>query len=190
MPDSDTPGTPDGSTETPVSSPENGDQPLGEQGQRALVAMKDELKTAKAELREAKAAQEELKKLREANQSEAEKALEAARAEGDQTARTEMNGQLLAARVELAILKSDDAKKLADPSDALVFIDAAEITDSDGNVKAKALTSAIDTLLAAKPHLAAGAKRVTQVPGGPRTPGAPEPGPGKDRLLAAFADAE
>ena len=183
------------SEETPSvirqAEPTSDDTPLGEPGQKALNAMKEELKSARADLRTARTAEAELQELREANQTESEKALEAARAEGDQSARTEMGSQLLTARVELAILKSEDARKLADPSDALVFIDVGDVVDKDGAVKVKALTAAIDALIEAKPHLAAStSQRVPKVPGGPRTPGTPEPGPGKERLMAAFADAE
>jgi len=181
----------DDPTPEPSADPTPDENPdLGEKGEKALAAMKEQVKTLKVEARKAKELESEVAKLREANASEAEKALEAAKAEGDQGARTELGSQLTSLRVELAVLKSEDTKKLADPDDLLVNVNVDDITDGNGHVDPKALASAIDDLLARKPHLAANAKRVPQVPGGPRQPGAPDPGPGKNRISAYFAGAE
>lgn len=177
--------TPEPPAEPPT--PDNDNPELGEKGEKALTAMKEQVKTLKAEARKTKDLEAEVSKLREANASEAEKALEAAKAEGDQGARTELGSQLTSLRVELAVLKSEDTKKLADPDDLLVNVTVDDITDGNGHVDPKALTAAIDDLLTRKPHLAATARRVPQVPGGPRQPGAPDPGPGKARIAAAYA---
>lgn len=120
--------------------------------------------------REAKKLAGEITKVQQANESAAEAAIRTAREEADRAARDEMGPALAAARLETAVLRSAGTK-LADPADALRFIDASLVSDDDGQVDTKKLAKAIDELIAEKPYLAAGHKPPTPaVPGGPRSP--------------------
>lgn len=125
---------------------------LGDAGKKAIDAMKSERNAAKAE---AKAAREEAEALRAeiANKDKPaeEIAIEKARHEG----RTEAT-QASNLRVLKSELKALATGKLADPTDAHLFIDLAAFDVNDGGEPdSDALAEAIDKLLLAKPHLAA-----------------------------------
>ena len=84
--------------------------------------------------------------------SDAEKAVVAAKAEGRTEALAAANERLVKAEVRIAA-----AGKLADPADAVRFLDLADFkVDDDGNVDAKSIGKAIDQLLKDKPYLAPG----------------------------------
>lgn len=140
---------------------------LGEEGVKALEAWKQRAKSAEAEAKRVKQLEGELEKLRELNQTEAEKALEAARKEGAQAAESEWGTRYAKAQLELAVFRNAGTR-FADPEDALRFLDLDEVT-KDGNVDPKALTKAVDDLLAAKPYLAVQSGTPT-APSGPRSP--------------------
>lgn len=107
----------------------------------------------------------DFKKLQEQNQTEAEKALEAARAEGRAEANSVANTRLLRAE-----LKAAASGVLQDPDDAVRLLDLDEFeVGDDGEIDTKALRAAVDRLAAAKPYLAAGAKPAP-LPGGGATP--------------------
>jgi hypothetical protein len=116
----------------------------------------------------------ELKKLRDADKSDQEKALEKAREEGKTEALTEAQKERRADRLEAQTIKlaargfkvgaGDDAEtaKFADPDDALVYVERAiakgdvdedDIFDEDNKVKADGLRSALAEILEEKPHL-------------------------------------
>lgn len=79
-----------------------------------------------------------------------EQALEAARVEARAEATATSNARLV--KVEL---RSAAKGKLADPADALAFINLADFdVNDDGEVDSAALDDAIDELLTRKPHLA------------------------------------
>jgi hypothetical protein len=104
--------------------------------------------------RELKAARRELDKLREANQSESERAIAAAKAEGRSEALTVANARLVSAAVLTAA-----AGKLADPTDATALLDLEGFdVDEDGNVDTAAIDKAVAALLKSKPHLSADRK--------------------------------
>lgn len=125
---------------------------LGEAGKKALDAERAERR--KAEKR-AKELDVELAKFREASMSEQEKAVEAARREAATATITAVNQRILKAEIRAAA-----GGKLADPEDAIRFLDLDEFTVSDeGDVDQKAVYGAIDRLLQLKPYLAAGATR-------------------------------
>jgi hypothetical protein len=135
---------------TPAETTDDG---LGDAGKAALQA---ERKARRDAERAAKALQEELESLRHASMSEQERALEAARAEARAEALAEATGRLVRAEV-----RSAAASRLADPDDALRFLDMDTITvDADGNVDRESLTSALDELLTSKPYLSNAAQRV------------------------------
>lgn len=150
-------------TAQPTDEPgddEPGDQPSDTSDWKAM---------ARKHEREAKKLRTELAAAQKANETAAEAAIREAREEAASAARGELEPALAAARLETAVLRSAGTK-LADPADALRFIDASLVSDDDGQVDAKKLGKAIDDLIAEKPYLAAGHKATPAVPGGPRTP--------------------
>jgi hypothetical protein len=77
-------------------------------------------------------------------------------------------------RILSAELRAAAKGKLADPTDASLYIDLSEFDVSDtGEVDADALTSAIDDLIARKPHLAATGRRFNGDGDGGATRGEP-----------------
>jgi hypothetical protein len=141
--------------EAATTEPIEGQEALGDAGKRALDAMKAQRKAAQDAERAAKAELEALKA--QLAGREQEHALEQERQKAKDDALAAANHRILSAELRAA------AKgKLADPTDAGLYIDLAsfEVTD-DGEVDTDALNSAIDELLSRKPHLAATAKRFT-----------------------------
>jgi hypothetical protein len=136
---------------------------LGETGQRALAA---ERQARSAAEKEAKAAKAELEKIQKANMSEQEKAITEAKAEARKEALGEANSRLVRSEVRAAA-----AGKLADPSDAPALLgDLDRFVNEAGDVDAKALSSAIDELVKAKPYLAPANGRPGRLPGGGAKP--------------------
>lgn len=139
-------GNPDPTNPDPTATV---DPDLGEGGQKALAAERK----ARSDAEKAnKALQAKLDKLTADNQTEMEKALAAARDEGTASERARSNKVAIAAAVKVAA-----GDKLADPEDALAFLDldSFDVAD-DGTVDSKTITSAIDELVENKPHLAKG----------------------------------
>lgn len=139
-----------------------------------------------AEVADLKAKAAELDKLREAGQSETEKAVAAARKEAEQAVRAEVRRDRVLDRVEVLA-----AKEFADPDDARLRLEkrADEFVGKDGEVDAKAIGEALTQLLKDKPHLAAksdGRPR-GNADQGPRGTAPTDPGPGAARMRAAYA---
>lgn len=130
---------------------------------------------AKADKKRADDLQAELDKVKEKTQSEQEKAIDAAKAEGRTEALTVANKRVVKAAVKVAA-----AGKLADPSDAASLLDLEQFeVNADGDVDQKKVDAAIDRLLEEKPHLAAkGARPSGDGGGGPRG----DPAGGKESM--------
>ena len=125
---------------------------LGDAGKKALDAERAERRKAEKRAKELDA---ELAKLREASMSEQEKAVEAARREAREEALRSVNQRLIAAEVRAAA-----GGRLADPEDAVRFLDLDQFPVSDdGEIDRKAIADALDGLVKQKPYLAAGATR-------------------------------
>lgn len=125
------------------------DDNLGDPGKKALQAEREARKTAERELKDLRS---RIQAMEEAQNKTAEEraALEQQR-ELERAALSKANERILAAEIRAA------AKgELADPSDALTFIDRStfEVGD-DGSVDGDAIKSAISELLEQKPYLAA-----------------------------------
>lgn len=136
----------------------DGDAELGDKGEKALNAWKERAKTAEKEAKEAKKLREELDALKEAGQTEQEKELKKAREEAAAEARKELEGELFSERKRNAILAAASGR-VRDPEDAVLkLLDQIELTE-DGKPDPKAVKSAIDDLLEAKPHWAAEKRR-------------------------------
>jgi hypothetical protein len=134
----------------------DGADSLGDAGKRALDSMKAERNASRLEAKEARA---EIARMNEAKESAGkpaeEQALDAARREATLEATTKANERILRSELRAA------AKgKLADPTDAQLYIDLSEFeVGEDGEIDSDALDDAIDALLARKPHLTAGTPR-------------------------------
>lgn len=135
-----TDGTPD---------PAGADQ-LGDAGKKALDAMKEREKAARAAAREAQAEVERLRsEMAAANQTAEERAREEARREARAEADARANERILKAEIRAAA-----TAKLTDPADALRFLDLSQFdVSNDGDVDAALITEAINDLLAARPYL-------------------------------------
>lgn len=131
-------------------APVEGADALGDAGKKALEAMKAQRKAALDEAKAAKAERDALKAQLEGR--EAEHAAEQERQRVKDEALAAANKRILGAELRAA------AKgKLADPTDAALYInlDEFEVSD-DGSVDTDALNEAVAELLVKKPHLAAG----------------------------------
>lgn len=98
-----------------------------------------------------------------ADKSEQEKAIEAARQEGEKAATDKADAARRQDRLEVGVTRLA-AKTFADTEDALLHvkrglesgdIDADEVFDSEGKVQTEALQKALRDILEDKPHLAA-----------------------------------
>jgi hypothetical protein len=140
--------------ETP--EPDEGEADLGDAGKKALDAMKARVKAAEKAAKEARAdiaRRDAADSLRD--KPAEEQAIKAARAEGRTEATAKGNERILKADLRAAA-----TGKLADPTDAALYINLSEFTVSDdGDTDSEALAEAIADLLERKPHLAAGAPR-------------------------------
>lgn len=121
--------------------PEGADA-LGDKGKRALAAMKGKLKTERARARELEQ--------RLAEKDGADEA-EQARRKAETEALARANARILKAEIRAA------AKgRLADPKDALTFLDLEQFeVGEDGDIDTEEIEDAIEDLLKSKPYLAA-----------------------------------
>lgn len=148
-----------GGSEPPADPPPAdpaGVDDLGDPGKKALDAMKEREKAARARARQLEQENADLKAAAEAKDKPAEEAaLDAARREGETAAMARANERLLAAEVRAAA-----AGKLNDPTDALRLLDLSAFeVGADGVVDTEAIADAIDGLIKAKPYLQATPQR-------------------------------
>lgn len=140
---------------------------LGDAGKKAIDAMKAERNEARAEQKRVMAELEALKAAAEGREKEHQAELERQKLKDEAIA--EANQRVLKAEVRAAA-----AGKLADPADALKFIDFSsfEVTE-EGSVDASGIADAIEVLLKDKPYLAAqsGKRFEGEADGGPRNVG-------------------
>lgn len=143
-----------------------GEESLGDPGKKALDAMKSKWKAAEDRARAAEAAAAEA--LAKAEGKEKEYAAEQERRKVEKDALAKANERILKAEI-----RAQATAKLADPADALLYLDMSsfEVGD-DGEVDAQAITDAIADLITKKPYLAA--------QGGPRFQGSADGGARKD----------
>jgi hypothetical protein len=138
-PDTDPDGDPD---------PEGADD-LGDKGKKALDSMKTKLRAERERRRTAESERDRLK-AKPAGEDGAEGA-EQIRAEADRAATARANTRIVRSEVRAAA-----AGKLADPKDALTFLDLDQFeVDEDGQVDEDEIADAIDDLVKNKPYLAA-----------------------------------
>lgn len=126
-----------------------GESALGDAGKKALDAMKAKWKESEKAAKEQAAALAELQAKLDGKEAEHKAQTEAQRVQDE--ALSKANERILKAEV-----RANAASKLADPADALRFIDLSEFeVGSDGEVDSSAIAQAIDDLITSKPYLAA-----------------------------------
>ena len=151
-----------------ANTPE-GSEALGDAGKKALSAMKEREKAARARAREL---EREVAELRAAIESKDktpdEQELDAVRREAEAAAIARANERILRSEIKAAA-----AGKLADPEDAFRYLDLAEFeVDESGNVDTSEISDAIHELLERKPYLSAQGGRVTLDTGRGKSPAA------------------
>jgi hypothetical protein len=133
----------------PVEADPPGAEHLGDPGKKALDEMKAKWKAAEATAREREQELAALRAQAEGKEAEHKAALEAQRVRDEALAAA--NERILKAEVRAAA-----TGKLADPADALQFLDLSTLEVSpDGEVDSAAVAAAIETLIKSKPYLAA-----------------------------------
>lgn len=136
-------------TEATETQTAEGETALGDAGKKALDAMKAKWKAAEQQAKDTAARLAELEAKAAGTEAEHKAAQEAQRVKDEALAAA--NDRILKAEVRAAA-----ASKLADPKDALRFLDLSDFeVDSDGEVDASQVAKAIDDLIASKPYLAA-----------------------------------
>lgn len=140
------------STETTTETSTETTAELGDAGKKALDALRAEKKQAIADAKAATARAEAAEAaLANKDKPAEEVAIEAAKAEARAEANKRANDRILRADLRAAA-----TGKLADPSDAALYLNLDDFTvTDDGETDSDALNEAIDDLLARKPHLAA-----------------------------------
>lgn len=142
----------DSANDSDDTEQESDEGELGDKGKRAIDAMKAKLKTEKAKRL---AAEKRAAELESGDDDDAAKI----QREADSTALAKANARIVKAEVRAAA-----GGKLADPLDALNFIDLDQFeVDENGDVDQGEIADAIADLLDQKPYLAAQS-------GGPKTP--------------------
>jgi len=129
-------------TAVEVEAPIEGAEALGDAGKKALDTMKAERNAERIRARDAEARAAELEAKLQGREAEFAAEVEKRKTQNEAILRAE--------------LKAAAKGKLADPTDAGLFINLSDFEVSEsGDVDADALNAAIDDLVARKPHLGA-----------------------------------
>jgi hypothetical protein len=122
---------------------------LGDKGKQALDRMKAKLKTERERRKAAEGERDQLK-----SGGAGDKDADQIRAEADRAATNRANQRIVRSEVRAAA-----AGKLANPKDALAFLDLTQFeVDEDGQADEDDIAEAIDNLLKERPYLAAAGK--------------------------------
>lgn len=136
----------DAVVETEADAPIEGEEALGDPGKRALDTMKAERKAATDRAKAAEAERDAYKAKLEGREAEYAAEVEKRKTKDEAIVRAEV--------------KAAAKGKLADPSDAYLYINVNDFEVSEnGDVDTDALNTAIDDLITRKPHLAASKSR-------------------------------
>lgn len=132
-----------------VPDPEGTDA-LGDAGKKALDSMKSRYKEERDKRRALERELAELKAPKASGDGDPQDA-DQIRAQVEREALAKANKRIVRSE-----LKAAAAGKLADPTDALVYLDPNDFeVDADGNIDAEEIREAIEDLLSRKPYLAA-----------------------------------
>lgn len=142
----------EGSEDSEQEQDAEGTESLGDAGKKALGLMKAQRNAERLKARETQKELDRIKAELALKDTPAdEQALEAAKAEARAEATNAANKRILKSE-----LKAAATGKLADPSDAHLYINLDDFdVNDDGDVDSESLNDAITDLLARKPHLAA-----------------------------------
>ena len=133
---------------------EGADQ-LGDPGKKALDAMKGKWRSEREKRQAVEAELEELRKAASKKPDDEQPSAEEIRREAEKAATQKANARIVRSEIRAAA-----AGKLADPKDALTFLNPDDFeVDENGEVDTEEVADAIDDLLTKKPYLAATAKR-------------------------------
>lgn len=135
-------------------APDTSDEALRPEGVKALNEWKKRAKEAEREAKRVKELETQLAQFEEANKTEQEKLIDQARKEAAEAARNEILSEVQRERLETNVIRQATGK-LADPEDAVRFLDLNDL--GDGN--AEAISAAVAELLESKPYLQASAMR-------------------------------
>ncbi|MFW6092222.1 MAG: hypothetical protein ACODAF_10065, partial [Actinomycetota bacterium] len=120
-------------------------------GKKALDAMKEKVKAERQKRRDVEAELEKLRKAAEAKPDDEQPSADEIRREAEKAATQKANARIVRSEIRAAA-----AGKLADPKDALTFLDADQFeVDENGEVDSDEVADAIDDLVKNKPYLAA-----------------------------------
>jgi|GEM_PF-3022629 len=127
---------------------------LGDPGKQALVRTKESAKQARQkaadEAARAAALQAQIDELKNASESDTEKLVREATEQATKNVTKQANARIISAEV-----RAQAAGKLADPADAIKFLDLTKFeADDTGAVDEAAISAAIDQLVESKPYLA------------------------------------
>lgn len=132
-----------------IETPVPGEEALGDPGKKALDSMKAAKRDAEQKARDAEARLAEA--LAKIDGKEKEHAAEQERRKVEDAALAKANERILKAEI-----RATAAGKLADPADALLYLNLTDFeVGDDGEVDSTALKAAIDDLVKSKPYLAA-----------------------------------
>lgn len=164
--DQDVPADP-----TPPSEPPANPQTFSQDDVNRIVADRVKRERAKfGDYDQLRTKAEQFDQLADQSKTELEKAVDRATRETEARIRAEV-AKHAAERVARAEIAAAAAKTLADPADAALFIDLADILDKDGELDRKALDKALAQLVKDKPYLAAnGARQASGFDVGARGP--------------------
>jgi hypothetical protein len=136
-----------GDDDTDDADPEGADQ-LGDKGKRALASMKGKWRTERDKRREL---ERMLAEKESAASGGGKDDADTIRKQAEAAATVKANARIVRSEVRAAA-----TGKLADPKDALTFLDLSQFeVNEDGEVDAEEISDAIDDLLKSKPYLAA-----------------------------------
>lgn len=154
--------------------------------QAALDKERDSRKAAEKRAKDNDSYRTKVEELEKANQSETERAVEAARREGEAAATTKGNARLVAAEARALAAASE----FRDASVAVRLLDLSDIDVNDDGVDTKAVQARLNQLATDNPYLLkdkAPIRPSGDVGQGPRTPTASEVAPGMSRIREAYA---
>lgn len=180
----------DSATEfTNKAEQKSGESELGDAGKKALDAMKAERDKARREARENSEAAKRLKEIEDANASDLEKAVKAAREEGRAEVQSTANARLINAEARALAAEA----KFRNPGLAIKAVDLSAVSVSDdGTVDVDSIRTALADLALADPYLVDDGKTPRPKPDG--TQGNPPvavvstAAPGMDRMREAYAN--
>lgn len=153
-------------SQTGAATTDDANAELGDSGKKAIQAEREARKAAEKSAKEANDRAAALEAKEQGREAEHVAALEAQRAKDEALAGANK-------RIVSAELRAAATGKLADPLDALAFIDITDFEVSDdGSVKDAEITAAIADLIERKPHLAARGGSNTTGPQPDRSQGA------------------